>query len=180
MLQVRKTTIPRVPDEQRFLVTIDGGVYWIVARYGYAEKINHGADFSRELCKAVGAESSDVVFVVSKTHLVAAANSNVFKKLLCYTDENKYEEDLKIIRDEAAEIDDFLDMYDERQHENFNGVVVSISKGRPIIFVIDNEMSCCEKVGVTRRTHLVESIPRVISCIDKKTSYESCRWPYHT
>ena len=67
---------------------------------------------------------------------------------MCYTDENKYEEDLKIIRDEAAEIDDFLDMYNERQDNDFNGIVVSISKGRPIIFVIDNQMSCCEKVGV--------------------------------
>ena len=81
MLKVRKTAIPRVPEDQRFLVTFEHGVYWVVARYGYAEKINHGADFSRELCKAVGAESSDVAFVVSKTHLVAAANSNVFKKL---------------------------------------------------------------------------------------------------
>jgi KUP system potassium uptake protein len=81
MLQVRKTAIPRVPEEQRFLVTIESGVYWVVARYGYAEKIDHGADFSRKLCDAVGAESSDVVFVVSKTHLAAASNSNVFKKL---------------------------------------------------------------------------------------------------
>jgi KUP system potassium uptake protein len=81
MLQVRKTAIPRVPDEQRFLVTIEDGVYWVVARYGYAEKINHGADFSRKLCDVVGAESCDVVFVVSKTHLAAASNSNVFKKM---------------------------------------------------------------------------------------------------
>lgn len=81
MLQVRKTAIPRVPDEQRFLVTIEDGVYWVVARYGYAEKIDHGADFSRKLCDAVGAESCDVVFVVSKTHLAAASNTNVFKKM---------------------------------------------------------------------------------------------------
>jgi KUP system potassium uptake protein len=81
MLQVRKTAIPRVPEDQRFLVSFEHDVYWVVARYGYAEKIDHGVDFTRKLCDAVGAESCDVVFVVAKTHLIAASNSNMFKKL---------------------------------------------------------------------------------------------------
>ena len=79
LLQVRKTAIPRVPDDQRFMTSFDNGVYSVVVRYGYAEKIDHGADFTRKLCECVGADSSDVVFVVAKTRLVAS--SNMFKKM---------------------------------------------------------------------------------------------------
>jgi len=79
---------------------------------------------------------------------------------LCYRNDSDYEEDIKIVRSEAAEIDDFLDMYnvektnsyrinlDHRARKNFNGIVISVSKGRPVVFVIDNQMSCSEKIGV--------------------------------
>lgn len=57
--------------------------------------------------------------------------------------------ELKERKERAKEIDAVLDMYNiERGIQGYNGIVVSISKGRPIIFVIDNQMTCCEKVGV--------------------------------
>jgi KUP system potassium uptake protein len=84
VLCVRKMAIPRVPEDQRLLLTGRDGVYHIIARYGYAEMIDHGANFARDLCRAIGADSSDVVFIVGKTRLTASESSSIVKKMTVF------------------------------------------------------------------------------------------------
>jgi KUP system potassium uptake protein len=84
VLCVRKMSIPRVPEDQRLLLTGHDGIYHIIARYGYAETIDHGANFARDLCSAIGADSSDVVFIVGKTRLTASKRSSIVKKMTVF------------------------------------------------------------------------------------------------
>ena len=56
---------------------------------------------------------------------------------------------LRAIKERAEEIDAVLDMYKiERDIQGYNGIVINVTKGLPIILVIDNHMSCCEKISV--------------------------------
>jgi KUP system potassium uptake protein len=81
VLSVRKMSIPRVHEDQRFLITGYDGMYHVIARYGYAEIIDHGDCFARKLCEAVNAESSDVVFVMGRTKLLTT-NTSFYNKIV--------------------------------------------------------------------------------------------------
>jgi len=79
---------------------------------------------------------------------------------MCSRDDNKYEEELKFCREEAGKIDDYFEIYGVKQTDHhrkhcnpkerndYNGIVISVLHGDPIIFVINNHMSCCEKICV--------------------------------
>ena len=79
---------------------------------------------------------------------------------MCHRDDNKYEEELKFFKEEAGKIDDLFEIYGVKQTDyhrkhcnpkernDYNGIVISVLHGDPIIFVINNHMSCCEKICV--------------------------------
>ena len=57
--------------------------------------------------------------------------------------------ELKARKERAKEIDAVLDMYNiGRGIQGYNGIVINITKGLPILLVIDNQMTCCEKISV--------------------------------
>ncbi|AGE49283.1 potassium transporter [Acanthocystis turfacea Chlorella virus Br0604L] len=80
-LTVRKMPVPTVPEAERFLVSIHDGVYFVVARYGYSDVVDHGPPFARKLCREIGAESDDVTFVVGRTTLSTSEGSSINKKI---------------------------------------------------------------------------------------------------
>ncbi|ABT16830.1 hypothetical protein ATCV1_Z696R [Acanthocystis turfacea chlorella virus 1] len=80
-LTVRKMPVPTVPDAERFLVSIHDGVYFVVARYGYSDIVDHGPSFTRKLCREISAEADDVTFVVGRTTLATADKSSFNKKI---------------------------------------------------------------------------------------------------
>lgn len=66
-----------------------------------------------------------------------------------YFAQTNYDIERKAIKENAKEIDAVLDMYDTaRGIQGYNGIVINVTKGLPIILVIDNHMSCCEKISV--------------------------------
>ncbi|AGE55774.1 potassium transporter [Acanthocystis turfacea Chlorella virus MN0810.1] len=80
-LTVRKMPIPTVPEAERFLVSNHDGVYFVVARYGYSDVVDHGPPFARKLCREIGAEADDVTFVVGRTSLATSEGSSINKKI---------------------------------------------------------------------------------------------------
>jgi hypothetical protein len=66
-----------------------------------------------------------------------------------YLSREKIDIELRAIKDKAKEIDAVLDMYKtERDVQGYNGIVINVTKGLPIVLAIDNHMSCCEEISV--------------------------------
>ncbi|KAK9808702.1 hypothetical protein WJX72_002233 [[Myrmecia] bisecta] len=93
LLTVRQVAVPTVLPEERLLVLplVQEGIVRVVARYGYSDEINHGAEFVATLAAKVqsllpvskaGAYEREPIYVLTRPMLVPKAGSNIIRKVL--------------------------------------------------------------------------------------------------